>query len=69
MPDPIAEQALAAAGGKGNLSAWLTKAARNTLLAEEAAALAEWDRLHRNPRDQEEDEAEREYARTLELSA
>jgi hypothetical protein len=47
VPDDLAEKIKNAAGG--NVSAWLTDLARDALLREEAAAVAEFERAHADP--------------------
>jgi hypothetical protein len=65
MPDALAERVRDVAG-KDNVSAWLTRVARNELLRQECRALADWDRIHRDPQDEIDDEAERELVRARE---
>lgn len=66
MPDELANAIKEAAGGKGKVSAWLTSLARKELLRAECAALAAWDREHRNSEWDAQDEADREHARAAE---
>ena len=46
VPDTLAEQVRAAAGE--NVSAWAAQALRDRILGEETAALAEWEKAHRD---------------------
>ena len=46
VPDQLAEQIKATAGG--NVSAWLTKVAKEALLREEAAAIAAYEAERRD---------------------
>jgi hypothetical protein len=47
LPDDLAEQVKAKAGG--NVSAWFAKLAREDLLRDEYAAIAEFERDHQDP--------------------
>ncbi|MEU4183610.1 hypothetical protein AB0H76_39075 [Nocardia sp. NPDC050712] len=62
LDDRLAEQVRDAATqdprARGNVSEWLAKAARSRMLAEEARALAKWQRDH--PEETSEMYAERE---------
>jgi hypothetical protein len=61
MPDNIADAAKDAAGD--NVSGWITRLVRDELLRQECEALAAWDRDHRDPAWDAQDEAERGHAR------
>lgn len=54
--------ALVKAASGGNISEWLTKAARKRLLADEARAVAVWQRQHPEETAQRYAEAEAELA-------
>jgi hypothetical protein len=58
VPDALAKRITAAAGG--NVSGWMTKAARNALLAETSNAEAAWYASH--PSYTDDAEAERHAA-------